>query len=120
VTVALGGSLVQHVPAATGQVHGWSDRWGEGVHRVKVEPESRLAEALGETELEVNSIHHQAVSQPAPGARPVAWADDGTVEAIELEASPRVVAVQWHPELLEDWPEQQGLFRQLVETARTP
>jgi putative glutamine amidotransferase len=118
VNVALGGSLVQHVPAVTGQVHGWHDRCTEPVHRVKVEPESRLAEALGETAIEVNSLHHQAVCDAAPGTRAVAWAEDGTIEAIELEATARVVAVQWHPELLEDWPEQQGLFRQLVHEAR--
>jgi putative glutamine amidotransferase len=118
VNVALGGSLVQHVPAVTGQIHNWLDRGTEPVHKVKIEPESRLAEALGETELEVNSLHHQAVCDAAPGTRPVAWAEDGTIEAIELEATARVVAVQWHPELLEDWPEQQGLFRQLVDESR--
>jgi gamma-glutamyl-gamma-aminobutyrate hydrolase PuuD len=47
----------------------------------------------------------------------VAWADDDTVEAIELSRTPIVLGVQWHPEVLEDWPEQQGLFRQLVEQA---
>jgi len=115
--VAMGGSLIQHVPAVTGQAHDHADRWREGVHRVKIEPDSHLAEALGATEVAVNSIHHQAVDQAAPGTRPVAWAEDDTVEAIEVPGSPHVVAVQWHPELLEDWPEQQGLFRQLVEHA---
>ena len=117
--VAMGGSLIQHVPAATGQEHGHHDRWREAVHKVKIEPDSQLAEALGTTEVEVNSIHHQAVDQAAPGTRAVAWAEDDTVEAIELPGSPHVVAVQWHPELLEDWPEQQGLFRQLVDRAAT-
>jgi putative glutamine amidotransferase len=115
--VAMGGSLIQHVPAVTGQGHDHADRWHEGVHRVKIEPDSHLAEALGATEVEVNSIHHQAVDVAAPGTRAVAWAEDDTVEAIEVPGSPQVVAVQWHPELLEDWPEQQGLFRQLVEHA---
>jgi len=115
--VALGGSLVQHVAAATGAQHDRIDQWREGVHKVKVEADSHLAEALGATEVEVNSMHHQAVDQAAPGTRAVAWADDGTIEAIELPGSPHVVAVQWHPELLEDWPEHQGLFRQLVEHA---
>jgi putative glutamine amidotransferase len=115
--VAMGGSLVQHVPAVTGQAHDHPDRWREGVHRVKIESDSHLAEALGATEVEVNSIHHQAVDQAAPGTRAVAWAEDDTVEAIEVVGSPHVVAVQWHPELLEDWPEQQGLFRQLVDDA---
>ena len=115
--VAMGGSLIQHVPDVTGQFHDHPERWREGVHRVKIEPDSHLAEALGATEVEVNSIHHQAVDQAAPGTRAVAWAEDDTVEAIEVPGSPHVVAVQWHPELLEDWPEQQGLFRQLVEHA---
>jgi gamma-glutamyl-gamma-aminobutyrate hydrolase PuuD len=116
--VALGGSLVQHVPAVTGQDHDRITDWRDAVHLVKVEPDSHLAEALGETEVEVNSLHHQAVDEAAPGTRPVAWADDGTVEAIELSGSPHVVAVQWHPELLEDRPEHQGLFQQLVGHAR--
>ena len=115
--VAMGGSLIQHVPHATGQQHDRVDRWRDAAHRVKIEPDSHLAEALGATEVDVNSIHHQAVDQAAPGTRAVAWAEDDTVEAIEVPGSPHVVAVQWHPELLEDWPEQQGLFRQLVEHA---
>jgi len=119
VNVALGGSLIQHVPAVTGQVHHLNDRWREGVHRVKIEPDSHLAEALGATEVVVNSIHHQAVDEAAPGTRAVAWAEDDTIEAIEMPGSPHVVAVQWHPELLEDRPEQQGLFRQLVVHARS-
>jgi gamma-glutamyl-gamma-aminobutyrate hydrolase PuuD len=117
VNVALGGTLVQHVPAVTGQDHSQEPRWREGVHKLKVEPDSHLAEALGTVELDVNSLHHQAVLEPAPGLRAVAWAEDGTVEAIELDGNHRLVAVQWHPELLEDWPEQQGLFRQLVAEA---
>jgi len=119
VNVALGGSLIQHVPAVTGQLHFHNDRWREGVHRVKIEPDSHLAEALGATEVDVNSIHHQAVDEAAPGTRAVAWAEDDTIEAIEVPGSPHVVAVQWHPELLEDRPEQQGLFRQLVDHARS-
>jgi putative glutamine amidotransferase len=112
--VTMGGSLLQHVPHVTGQDHAQYDRWRETVHTVKIDPDSHLAEALGATEVEVNSLHHQAVDQAAEGTRAVAWADDGTVEAIEVPGSPHIVAVQWHPELMEDHPEQQGLFRQLV------
>lgn len=115
--VALGGSLVQHVPAVTGLDHDRTDHWHGGVHKVKIEADSHLAEAIGITEVFVNSLHHQAVRDPAAGTRAVAWAEDGTVEAIELPGSPHIVAVQWHPELLEDQPEHQGLFRQLVERA---
>jgi putative glutamine amidotransferase len=117
VNVAMGGTLVQHIPAVSDQLHSQEPHWREGIHRVKIEPDSHLAEALGATELDVNSLHHQAVLEPAPGMRAVAWADDDTVEAIELPGNRHLVAVQWHPELLEDFPEQQGLFRQLVSRA---
>src|SRR5262249_4010517 len=82
VNVALGGTLVQHVPDVTGQVHSYAGRWDQSVHRVRVAPDSRLAGVLGATELEVNSLHHQAVCDAAPALRPVAWADDGTIEAV--------------------------------------
>ena len=115
--VTLGGSLVQHVPAVTGHNHDRSDHWHGGVHPVKIEPDSHLAAAIGSTEVIVNSLHHQAVCEAAPGTRAVAWSEDDTVEAIEVPGSPHIVAVQWHPELLEDYPEQQGLFRQLIDQA---
>lgn len=68
-------------------------------HPITVAPGSRLAGAYGAHERVVNSIHHQSIEQVAPGFRPVAWAPDGTIEAIEPDdPSARVLAVQWHPE----------------------
>ena len=64
-------------------------------HPVRTAP-SFLAELYG-TEAIVNSAHHQAVETPGAGLRPVQWAPDGTVEALEHDALP-VWAVQWHPE----------------------
>jgi len=116
--VALGGTLVQHVPARTGQRHGWAGHFAETVHPVRLDPESRLARSLGVTEVDVNSLHHQAVASLGRGLRAVGWAPDGTIEAIELDGHIDVVAVQWHPELLSDAPLHQGLFRSLVDAAR--
>lgn len=117
VNVALGGTLVQHVPAVTGEDHRHDDRWDEGVHAVRVDPASHLAGVLDCTGLEVNSLHHQAVDRPAPGLRPVAWAHDGTVEALEPVDGGPLLAVQWHPELLQHRLEHRRLFRALVEEA---
>ena len=95
VNVALGGDLVQHLHDG-GHVGG--DAADSMVdHRVLVEPGSELATALGATELDVRSSHHQAVGRVAPGLRVVARADDGTIEAVEHEEAP-VWCVQWHPE----------------------
>ena len=76
-----------------------------------------LADRFGTTDIGVNSLHHQAVGRPGTGVTPVGWAPDGTVEAFEVDGHPEVVAVQWHPELLEDDALHQRLFRDLVDRA---
>jgi putative glutamine amidotransferase len=71
----------------------------DGRHAIDVAPDSRLAELVAATALEVNSSHHQAVAEPGRGLRAVAHARDGLIEAIESADPARLVlGVQWHPE----------------------
>jgi putative glutamine amidotransferase len=70
-------------------------------HTIAVAPESRLADALGTESIWVNSYHHQAVDRLGDGIVPVAWADDGIVEAIEVDGDAWVLGAQW--ELQESW-----------------
>jgi putative glutamine amidotransferase len=106
--VALGGTLVQHIDH-----HMRRDLYNGDVHEVTVEPDSVLGSIAG-TRLHTNSLHHQAIDVVARGARAVAHAADGTVEAIEVTGAPRVLGVQWHPELLRHRAEHLALFRWLV------
>ncbi len=92
--VALGGTLVQHLALS-------SVDHRSSVHEVAVAPESRLARVLGATRVPVSSYHHQSVDRIAEALRPVAWADDGCVEALE-HATADVLGVQWHPEDLHE------------------
>ena len=111
--VALGGTLVQHVPE-----HSRDDRYNDTVHDVTLDPGSRIAKALGgRSSLGVNTLHHQTIERLGARARAVAWADDGTVEAIEVDGAPHVLGVQWHPEMIRHRPEQLALFQQLFELA---
>ena len=66
-------------------------------HRIRVERNSRLGQLAGKPVALVWSEHHQAVSRLAPGFRPVAFAPDGIIEAIEND-NENILAVQWHPE----------------------
>jgi putative glutamine amidotransferase len=54
------------------------------------------------------------VNRLGEGLRAVAWADDATVEALELEGAPWLLAVQWHPELQLDQGPQRRLFSAFV------
>jgi putative glutamine amidotransferase len=115
--VAAGGTLVQHLPDHTDQVHRDRERFGEIVHGVRIARGSRLARAMGRARAGVNTLHHQAVDQVGLGLEAVAWGPDGFVEAVEGVAHARILGVQWHPELLADVPGHPELFRWLVDEA---
>lgn len=91
--VALGGTLVQHLPDLTEFAHHVPDRWDTTAHEVEIDPGSRLGRLLGPGPVEVNSAHHQAIEAVASGLRAVAWAPDRVIEAIESESEP-VLGVQ--------------------------
>ncbi len=118
--VALGGTLVQHLPDVTDQKHRAKEQWAEAVHTVTVLPDSRLRSVVGVDVLGVNSLHHQAVADVGGSLKAVAWAEDGTVEAIEGQGISRILGVQWHPELLIADPGHVALFDWLVEEATDP
>jgi putative glutamine amidotransferase len=118
--VALGGTLIEHLPDEVGDeiAHRVPPR-GPTRHPVAITPNSRLAEVLAADQISVASWHHQAIRQTAPELTIVARAADGTVEAVEMVSHPWLVAVQWHPELsAADDPTQQRLFDAFVEAAR--
>lgn len=100
--VALGGTLLQDLPSQhLSDINHDPDRpRNSRTHSVELPGESRLARAVGLTNLEVNSLHHQAIERVADELRIVAIAPDGVIEAVESAAdSPWwCVGVQWHPE----------------------
>jgi putative glutamine amidotransferase len=120
--VALGGSLYQDIASETGSAvaHSQAEPRDRPTHPVKVMGEgTRLGATLGAPEVEVNSMHHQAIKRLGRGLREVAWAPDGIIEGVEIpEASALVLGVQWHPEeLAAHDPAARNLFRTLITDA---
>ena len=125
--VALGGSLIAHLPDVVGEEIAHrvpaledSDHETHPVpHRVRLCAGALLSDLLGVEHGEPASWHHQAVARLAPGLEVAAEAADGTIEAVEMRSHPWLFGVQWHPEITaaED-PVQQRLFDALVEAAR--
>lgn len=114
--VARGGTLVQHLPTVTPEPHLVIERRTEAVHSVRIDADSALSRIVGKDRVETNSLHHQAVDRLGRQLAAVAWADDGTVEAVE-DPDRQIVAIQWHPEQMPDRPEQMRLFRWLIDRA---
>ena len=117
VNVALGGSLDQHIIGKPGiEAHGVPGGGVPVLHPVRVDPESHLGRVMGVGEVVSSCHHHQAIDTLGEGLQPVAWTDDGIIEA--LEGPDGLIAVQWHPEdTAADDPAQQSLFAALVERA---
>jgi putative glutamine amidotransferase len=120
--VALGGTLHQDVGSDPGtQVqHSQKEPRDQPTHKVTLAPGSRLAREMGTDEVEVNSMHHQAVKGLAPCLTAVAWAPDQIVEGVEIDDPRRfVLGVQWHPEeLVREAESARRLFAALVDAAR--
>jgi len=111
--VARGGDLVQHLPEVVGDE---KHRHTPGVfadHEVEVKDGSRLGALLGER-APVKSHHHQGFGTIGEGLVESAWAEDGTLEAVEDPSKRFALGVLWHPEEGDD----AALFRALVEEAR--
>ena len=116
----LGGTLYQDIPSQyqTDLTHAMPqppyNRTAHPIRIVEGTPLGELSPLEG-----VNSRHHQAVLDLAPGLTPMAYASDGILEAVWMPEKDFVWAVQWHPEAF--WEEEGGnleLFRKLVEAAK--
>lgn len=108
----LGGDLYQDIKPFEHLPH--NGHWAK-VHTVTVRRGTLLSRILGQDTVLVNSQHHQAVDQVAPGFTLAALSEDGIVEAIEKPDARFCLGVQWHPEWLSDAdPAMQGLFDAFV------
>jgi putative glutamine amidotransferase len=120
--VARAGTLIQHLPDVTNGTleHRQTEPGDRTTHVVQVAPDSGLAQTTGGGPVRVNSFHHQAIDRLGTGLRPVAWAQDGVIEAVEdpdREDGQLVLGVQWHAETLTAETEQLALFERLVQAA---
>ncbi|MGH7737172.1 MAG: gamma-glutamyl-gamma-aminobutyrate hydrolase family protein [Candidatus Tyrphobacter sp.] len=107
--VALGGTLIEDIPAELGprysishhQVRDLKRPPREQVHEVHMSEDSQLARIFGDVRVWTNSLHHQAIRALAPPLRGVGYTEDGIIEAVELTYPEFFFyGVQWHPEYL--------------------
>jgi putative glutamine amidotransferase len=108
--VARGGDLIQHLPEVVGDE---KHKHTPGVfadHDVDLREGTRLQRLLGDR-APVKSHHHQGYGTIGEGLVESAWAEDGTVEALEDPSRRFALGVLWHPEAGEDF----ALFEALVE-----
>ena len=98
--VALGGTMYQDLKIQQGTTfeHMVPNPVGGLVHRVDIAADSPLAELQGAESMTVNSRHHQAIRDVAPGLAVQATSPDGVIESVYLPGKRFIWGVQWHPE----------------------
>jgi len=98
--VALGGTLYQDIPTELDFCldHEMSEKCEDKQHFVNVEKGTPLYGIFKKERIEVNSYHHQAIKNLAPGLCVSAYSEDGVAEAAYLPGERFIHGVQWHPE----------------------
>ncbi len=115
---ALGGTLYQDLPTEhpSSVSHRQKPPYDQPSHTVRVPEGTPLARILDRGDLPVNSCHHQAVRDLAPGLSPMAFSEDGLVEALCMPGKRFVWGVQWHPEFsFRSDPASRAIFRAFTE-----
>ena len=118
INVAMGGTLYQDLPLQhPSEVdHRQSPPYDLPIHEVRIAAGTPLKDCLGREIIGVNSCHHQAVKDLAPGLKEMATSPDGLVEAVYRPESRFLWAVQWHPEFSHETDENSSkIFRAFVE-----
>ena len=113
--VALGGTLIQHIPDAMPEA--LEHEHHKPGHAIGVTPGTLLHRIVGADTMRVNSSHHQAVREAGPFATVNALAPDGVIEGVEDARFRFCLGVQWHPEFLED-PGDRRILQALIAAAR--
>ncbi len=119
INVMNGGTLYEDVPSQLKGALDHGDYKGPVVnHAVEIHQSSLLKDVLGLSHTTVNSIHHQGIRGLGKNLTPVAYAPDGLIEAVEpIKGEVKFLAVQWHPEQMQQDKIQMKLFKWLVEEA---
>jgi putative glutamine amidotransferase len=122
--VACGGTLVQDIPDQVRNAlpHQDATTPTSCPHDIELVPDTILARCLARqqttpTRIRVNSRHHQAIDAIGRGLRLAAFAPDGVIEAVEADAHPFAIGVQWHPENFVEGGEFRGLFSACIAAA---
>ncbi len=113
INVLRGGSLHQHIPDFAGTREHTGGAWEDHA----IERESKVARALGKSQVQGKSYHHQSIDKVGNGLKVVSKSSDGIIEAVESADDRWIVGIQWHPERSPELEESQALFRTFVEKA---
>ena len=119
--VHFGGTLYQDIPtqAPSEVTHSMASGAQGTCHNCILSPDAPLRSLMGRDVINVNSFHHQAIKNVAPGFAVMGRCEDGIVEAIWQPQKTFVWAVQWHPEQMIEEDSSIHLFRAFIDACKS-
>jgi putative glutamine amidotransferase len=118
--ISQGGNLFLHIAEDLPHALPHKDPQDSGHrHGLVVTPGSMMERVYGDGEIRVNSMHHMAIDEVAPGFSVTARCPDGVVEAIESQMEDWFAfGTQFHPEAESSSALDQRIFEEFVEGVR--
>lgn len=117
--ITLGGTVHQDLPNAGYPVHSLpNSNRNEAAHFVKIIKNSPLFDIFNREEVWVNSFHHQGINVLGRNLKVAATSEEGLVEAVYLDDKKFVLGVQWHPEMMYDNREMNGIFEKFINACK--
>lgn len=117
INVAMGGNLFMHIPEDLPNAlphHDVIDK--QHRHGLEVVPGTLMEKIFGDGEVRVNSSHHMAIDELAPGFMVSARSPDGVIEAIQWAHEDWfAIGTQFHPEAESASALDQRIFEEFVE-----
>jgi putative glutamine amidotransferase len=121
INIVCGGKLIQHIENL--EMHNKKSKTQDRTHSIRIQRDSSLYRIFGTEEIIVNSAHHQVIdpSHVGKGLRVTSRAPDGVIESLELENSGGrfFLAVQWHPERVDDESQRELIFKAFIDSIKT-
>lgn len=119
--IYLGGSLYPDIPTflGTNVEHRCKNPTNQCFQNIKILPNTKLYQWIARDSIKVNTFHHQGINKLADGVKPSSIALDGLIESfewIEPARKPFFIAVQWHPERLENDTVSKILVNQFIQS----
>ena len=122
INVAFGGTLYQDLSQISNKdsiKHAQNAPLYVASHTIEILPSTKLHEIFGQTHLQTNTFHHQAVKDLAKDFIINAKTKDGVIEGIEKNNYPFLMGVQWHPErMIHHDPKMLKLFNTFINQAK--
>ena len=118
INAEMGGTFIPDLEAAGQTGHAQKFSAHEPYHSILLVKDTPLYELMKEEEIHVNSLHTQAIDKLGRGLEPMAWSEDGVLEAAYIPSRKFAWSLQWDPEMAPEWESTRRIFQEFIDACQ--